>query len=262
MIRLCALVLASNLLLFSNAQASPEQLLADIHDMRLLSTDALTNFYMYSGLEADDKYGNKVIKSLGAFEEKLASAQQQASAQPVTLSLTSATSVWLSFEKLMKINYQDMAKQGFPNVRLVDEMGQRNGELLKHLKSIYLDAQKNAGIKPTSVLETSRSLTLQMAEITSQYAARGTSNLGQVFTGSYERTLEEMAKAFASTLGELKAQVKPDNNTRLLQAIDSKWRFIERSITNYNENSVPFLVTSYSERIIMNLDELGKTHQQ
>ena len=31
---------------------------------------------------------------------------------------------------------------------------------------------------------------------------------------------------------------------------------MEKSIKNYNENTVPFLVTSYSERIIINLEEL------
>ena len=35
---------------------------------------------------------------------------------------------------------------------------------------------------------------------------------------------------------------------------------MERSIKNYNENTVPFLVTSYSERIIMNLEEIVALH--
>ncbi len=101
---------------------------------------------------------------------------------------------------------------------------------------------------------------MTMEEITSQYAARGTSNLGQVFIGSYERTLEQMAEAFRNDLVSLKTQANKDNSKRLLRAIDSKWNFMERSIKNYNENTVPFLVTSYSERIIVNLEELVVMH--
>ena len=99
-----------------------------------------------------------------------------------------------------------------------------------------------------------------MEEITSQYAARGTSNLGQVFMGSYERSLDQMAVAFRTDLAKLKQQIDPNDSQNILRAIDSKWNFMERSIKNYNENTVPFLVTSYSERIIMNLEEIVALH--
>ena len=78
--------------------------------------------------------------------------------------------------------------------------------------------------------------------------------------GSYERSLEQMADAFRTDLVSLKAQVNPSSSKRILRAIDSKWNFMERSIKNYNENTVPFLVTSYSERIIVNLEELVAMH--
>ncbi|HCM04477.1 MAG TPA: hypothetical protein DIC30_00535, partial [Oceanospirillales bacterium] len=150
--------------------------------------------------------------------------------------------------------------QGFPNIRLVDEMGKENAELLKTLSKTYADAKISTGITPPEVVETARTLSMTMEEITSQYAARGTSNLGQVFMGSYERTLEQMAEAFRNDLVNLKTQANKDNSQRILRAIDSKWNFMERSIKNYNENTVPFLVASYSERIIVNLEELVVMH--
>ncbi|NRA23493.1 MAG: hypothetical protein HRU08_03285, partial [Oleispira sp.] len=118
----------------------------------------------------------------------------------------------------------------------------------------------STGIKPPAVVETARTLAITMEEITSQYAARGTSNLGQVFMGSYERSLDQMAEAFRNDLVNLKKQVNPESSEKVLRAIDSKWNFMERSIENYNENTVPFLVTSYSERIIMNLEEIVAMH--
>ena len=139
-------------------------------------------------------------------------------------------------------------------------MGKVNGQLLKTLSQAYNDAKVSTGITPPEVVETARTLSMTMEEITSQYAARGTSNLGQVFIGSYERTLEQMAEAFRNDLVSLKTQANKDNSKRLLRAIDSKWNFMERSIKNYNENTVPFLVTSYSERIIVNLEELVVMH--
>ena len=37
------------------ALATPQQLLSDLQHMRLAATNAVTNFYMFSGLDADSK---------------------------------------------------------------------------------------------------------------------------------------------------------------------------------------------------------------
>lgn len=240
--------------------ATPQQLLSNVHKLRLLSTESLTNFYMYSGLDADSKYGKKIIANLAAFNKTFANTQELPAADGISDSMATINESWARFEELIKTNYQDMESQGFPNVRLVDEMGKVNADLLKALTKAYEDAKISTGITPPDAVETARTLAMTMEEITSQYAARGTSNLGQVFMGSYERTLEQMADAFRTDLVSLKAQVNPSSSQRLLRAIDSKWNFMERSIKNYNENTVPFLVTSYSERIIVNLEELVVMH--
>ncbi len=247
-------------LLSSQAFATPQQLLNNVHKMRLLSTESLTNFYMYSGLDADTKYGKKIIDNLSEFEELLTNTRQLPAADDVSDSLAAIDQSWEKFNKLIRINYKDMETQGFPNIRLVDEMGKENAELLKTLSKAYADTKISTGITPPEVVETARTLSMTMEEITSQYAARGTSNLGQVFMGSYERTLEQMAEAFRNDLVNLKTQANKDNSQRILRAIDSKWNFMERSIKNYNENTVPFLVASYSERIIVNLEELVVMH--
>jgi len=240
--------------------ATPQQLLSNVHKLRLLSTESLTNFYMYSGLDADTKYGKKIINNLESFTKVLDATQQLPAADGISDSMSSITESWAQFDELIRLNYNDMKSQGFPNVRLVDEMGKVNATLLKTITKAYEDAKISTGIAPPAAVETARTLAMTMEEITSQYAARGTSNLGQVFMGSYERSLEQMAVAFRTDLVNLKEQVDQNSSQRIIRAIDSKWNFMERSIKNYNENTVPFLVTSYSERIIMNLEELVAMH--
>jgi hypothetical protein len=255
------LLLIALTLFTMQAFATPQQLLTNVHKLRLLSTESLTNFYMYSGLDADSKYGKKVIKNLNEFEKVLAATGSLPASDGITDSMEKVNLSWNEFNDLIRINYQDMETKGFPNVRLVDEMGKLNTVLLKSLSKAYQDAQISTGTKPPAVVETARTLSITMEEITSQYAARGTSNLGQVFMGSYERSLDQMADAFRTDLISLKEQVDPNNSKNILRAIDSKWNFMERSIKNYNENTVPFLVTSYSERIIMNLEEIVAMHE-
>ncbi|MEH6449857.1 MAG: hypothetical protein V7765_14390 [Oleispira sp.] len=255
-----SLLLITLTLFTMQAFATPQQLLTNVHKLRLLSTESLTNFYMYSGLDADSKYGKKIIKNLNQFENTLEVTRSLPASDGIADSMNKVNIAWIEFNDLIRVNYQDMETQGFPNVRLVDEMGKLNTVLLKSLSKAYHDAQISTGTKPPAVVETARTLSITMEEITSQYAARGTSNLGQVFMGSYERSLDQMADAFRTDLVNLKAQVDPNNSKKILRAIDSKWNFMERSIKNYNENTVPFLVTSYSERIIMNLEEIVAMH--
>lgn len=260
LLALKSLLLIALTLFTLQAFATPQQLLTNVHKLRLLSSESLTNFYMYSGLDADSKYGKKIINNLEEFEKTLDSTRALPAADGILDSMNKVTSSWTDFNELIRVNYNDMETQGFPNVRLVDEMGKLNATLLKSLSKAYQDAQVSTGTTPSAVVETARTLAITMEEITSQYAARGTSNLGQVFIGSYERSLDEMAVAFRTDLVNLKEQVDPKNSQRILRAIDSKWNFMERSIKNYNENTVPFLVTSYSERIIMNLEEIVAMH--
>ena len=240
--------------------ATPQELLANVHKLRLLSSESLTNFYMYSGLDADSKYGKKILNNLDEFTKTFNNTRLLPAADGINDSMNKISQSWDEFHELIQINYKDMETQGFPNVRLVDEMGKINAALLKNLSNAYHDAQVSTGIKPPAVVETARTLAITMEEITSQYAARGTSNLGQVFMVSYERSLDQMAEAFRNDLVNLKKQVNPESSEKVLRAIDSKWNFMERSIENYNENTVPFLVTSYSERIIMNLEEIVAMH--
>jgi hypothetical protein len=260
LIKFRSLFLIALSVLSLQAFATPQELLSNVHKLRLLSTESITNFYMYSGLDADSKYGKKIIKNLIAFENTLETTRSLPAAEGIIDSLNEVDGAWSEFNKLIRINYNDMETQGFPNVRLVDEMGKVNATLLKNLSKAYQNAQTSTGTKPPTVVETARTLSVTMEEITSQYAARGTSNLGQVFMGSYERSLDQMAEAFRTDLVKLKEQVNPESSKKILRAIDSKWNFMERSIKNYNENTVPFLVTSYSERIIINLEEIIALH--
>lgn len=41
-----------------------------------------------------------------------------------------------------------------------------------------------------------------------------------------------------------------------------KWEFIAKSIANYNENAVPFIVSSYGDRITHDLESINEHYTQ
>lgn len=250
------------LLLFcSQALATPQQLLGDLHQMRLAATNAVTNFYMFSGLDADSKYGLRIEQSTKVFSQALESAERLAKVNRMGDEVAVLSADWKRLETLITTNRTDMQTKGFPDVRLVDEMGRQGAEIVNKTSAAYNKLQEVSGIKPNPIIQKSRELALLMEEITSQYAARGTSNLGHVFMGNNDRTLNEMADDFQNQLDALNKLVKSPKTEVLMNSIQSKWRFMEVRIRNYNENTVPFLVVSYNDRIVEHFDELEKMFQ-
>ena len=248
------------LLLSLSVHATPQLLLSDLQDMRLASTGALTNFYMFTGLDADKKYEQRIENSVQSFVAALESATTLAGANDMEEDIQAITASWQQFTELLDENRLDMTSRGYPDVRMVDDMGRQNTDIVSLISSAYESLQQKSGIRPNEVVSKARDLALLMEEITSQYSARGTSNLGQVFVGSHDRSLVDMAEDFRQNLTELEAMLD-NNNGPILKSIQSKWRFMERSVKNYNDNTVPFLVVSYNDRIIQHLSELEAQYQ-
>lgn len=250
------------LILFcSPALATPQQLLSDLQTMRLSAIHATTDFYMFSGLNADKQYQRRIDLNLEAFNRALDNARPLAEVSQLTDDLAAIATDWQTFQELMSTNRADRINQGFPNVRLVDEMGQISAAIVSKASQMYADVQTSSGIQPNPVVQQSRDLAVLMGEITAQYTARGTSNLGQVFVGNFKRTLTELAEEFQQRLTVLEGHIKTEPAQVLMSSIQSKWNFMAERIRNYNENSVPFLVVSYNDRIIEHLVELEQMHQ-
>lgn len=235
------------------ARADTRTLLNDLHDMRLACIGSVANFYMYSGLDADRKYKRRMDTNARNFQAAFVSAAQASDTE--NPALKDISQQWKAFYKLLQSNQADIQDKGFANVRLVDEMGQLSSKIVTNISTLYEQIKNDSNISVSGTIETARDLSLNMQQITSLYAARGTTSLGHVFLGSHNASLEEKAKEFDVKFKELKrvaGDINPGVN-RLLHSIESKWTFIEKSVNNYNENTVPFLVVSYNDRILKHL---------
>ncbi len=96
--------------------------------------------------------------------------------------------------------------------------------------------------------------------LTTEYAARTTSSLGQVMSIDINKGgMDQQAEIFSVLLEKLKKA--PQDNPQIYKLMDQvgvKWIFIAKSVANYNENAVPFIVNSYGNRISKNLQSIGK----
>lgn len=236
--------------------ATPQQMLSDLQLVRLNAAASMTNFYMYTGLDLDSRYKQRLEQNHARFTQAFTSAEKIAAANSLTTEVAELKSTWQKFDQLVNDNLREMERQGFPNVRLVDDMGNTSNQLIEMATAARDKLYESSGIKASEVVTLSRELALLMERITAQYAARGTSNLGQVFVGNSEQTLPEMAEVFAKELQKLNKAATFPGSENILNSIQSKWRFMEERIRNYNQNAVVFLVVSYNDRIIEHLQEL------
>lgn len=238
------------------AYATPQQLLENIHKMRLASTNAVTNYYMFSGLDADSKYEQRIQESIERFDAELNDAQKLAKNNDMSANISEVSTNWASFKELMETNRVDLINKGFPEVRLVIKMAETNDTIVTQLSDAYVELQEKSGITPNKNIQNARSLALLMEEITSEYSIRATTNMGHVYAGIGDSAIVEMADVFKKQLERLNAEAGSPKTEALLGNIQSKWNFIETRIRNFNENTVVFLVVSYNDRIVEHLQEL------
>lgn len=240
------------------AYATPQQLLENIHKMRLASTNAVTNYHMFSGLDADSKYEQLIFKSIEAFDAALKNAEGLADNNDMTAEITDVAKSWNSFKLLMEENRSNITDKGFPEIARVNEMSQTNEAIVDKLTAAYTVLQEKSGITPNIKIQKARTLALLMEVITKEYSSRATTNMGHVYAGISDTALVDMADEFQKQLNALISSTSSTKTDALLSNIESKWKFIETRIRNFNENTVVFLVVSYNDRIVEHLQELEK----
>jgi hypothetical protein len=254
-----AIALLIMMITSSLSLASP--LNEDLQQLRLSVTDAMTSFYMYNGLEADMKYAARIDRDMTTAFDALTRITESNHSDEEQAFVRSLLSGWNTFSTLMGESRNDIVTKGYPNIRLVDDMGTACLSITQDATRLYGIAARASNPTLDDVVRMSDNLSFQMAEITAQYTGRGTSNVGQVFVGYNKSTPKEMAEKFDKQLNELDQVVRPED-TLNISGIRNKWAFLSRSISNYNENSVPFLVVTYNDRIIEKLSQLAEQYRE
>lgn len=252
MVRALALLVMTTTTFLSQASPAPE----DLQQLRISVTDAMMGFYMYSGFEADEKYARRLDLDMADAYLALKDVNDSIETAEESAMNKELLAQWDAFNDHMNENRNDIVTRGYPNVRLVDEMGDACLNLTNTVKRFYDLALTSPQHNTTLVIQLIHDISFQMTDITAQYTGRGTSNLGQVFLGYHTSTPNEMAEKFEEYLEKLEEAVRQEDKLEI-KGIRSKWGFLSRSISNYNENSVPFLVVIYNDSIIDTLDELA-----
>ena len=233
--------------------------LLKLHQLRLAAQKSLGDFYMYNGMEGDQRYARMIDTSLQNGQALLGGLTQMPGDGSKAL-LAQLDQHWSSYQSELKVLANTLKTQGFTELQPVADLATHNQQLLALSAELYNKIQQESGSNVGALTQTSRDQSLLMQSIAVDYASRSAS-VGGSFIGSggeNDKSIDVLANDFEQTLNKLEQAPQNTAETRQsLGAIKTKWRYIEKSLKNYNEKSVPFLVNKYSDRIIEGLESLS-----
>lgn len=258
-----ALALSFSPLAFSADSNGSADTLLKIHQLRLAAQKSLGDLYMYNGMEGDQHYAQLIEKSTQDGDNLI----KQLDSMPGEGSKALAgklTQQWSSYESELKSLANTLKTQGFTDLQPMADLATQNQQFLDLSRELYNKIQQESASTVPPLTQLSREQSMLMQSISVDYAARSAS-VGGSFIGNAgdSASIDEQANQFASGLSKL--EQAPQNTPEIRQtltAINTKWRYIEKSLKNYNEKTVPFLVTKNADRIIEELETVSTQYAE
>lgn len=258
-----ALALSFSPLAFSADSNGSADTLLKIHQLRLAAQKSLGDLYMYNGMEGDQHYAQLIEKSTQDGDNLI----KQLDSMPGEGSKALAgklTQQWGSYESELKSLANTLKTQGFTDLQPMADLATQNQQFLDLSRELYNKIQQESASTVPPLTQLSREQSMLMQSISVDYAARSAS-VGGSFIGNAgdSASIDEQANQFASGLSKL--EQAPQNTPEIRQtltAINTKWRYIEKSLKNYNEKTVPFLVTKNADRIIEELETVSTQYAE
>lgn len=234
--------------------AAPADDLLRLHQLRLAIQKSLGDFYMYNGMEGDQRYARMIGESLQEGQAHLDSLEKMPGEASKVLRGQLQTN-WQRYRSGLQALTETMRSRGFTDLQPVADLAENNQHLMAISQELYEKIQQESGFSVPPLTQKSREQSLLMQNIALDYASRSASVGASFFGGGEERAIDELASEFASKLNNLSAaQQNTPEIDAALNSISTKWRYIEKSLRNYNENTVPFLISKYSDSIVEGLE--------
>lgn len=242
------------------AEANLSRPVGELYEVALQMDAAVLDLNMLIGEEQSKAYSDRMVETLKKLETAMTASSASMAASGVSGQNSSeiAASV-AAFVKIARINRNVALQTGAPENALVDEMMQHRKAARKVLDQVYIDLEKRAGFTGSPLSE-ARALALSLAQMAALYVeSASAAYVTNRSLDSQDMTIDQRAVNFSKRLAGLLAKAKGDEATKLGRSIQSKWKFIEHSMLNYQEKTVPFLVDRYAQLIVADLVTLART---
>ena len=230
--------------------------------VRLEVQKSIGSFYLLNSQEQDQLYAKQINKNLESALDNLKKMPTPSS--PTAQALQNQLSKDLSAYSIELRRLVDLLKeQGYTDLQPVADLANLNSGILKAGKELEEQLEQDSQYSQPKLTQLAREQSLLMQSIAADYAARSASVGASFIADSEKLPLDKLSEQFASNLSAM--QSNPENiasTSKSLRTIQVKWRYIEGSLKNYNEDSVPFVVDKYARSISNSLEQLANEYGQ
>lgn len=242
-LRLLGLLAA--LLACTAGQVAAAQQAAPLQQIRLNLSGSLGDFYLLYGVDNDPAHLAAAQRRCNQIDHLLGQLAAPSDGGGLPM-LEQLRRQWPSYRTLLLELTSSLQQRQTPS-------GGAIAELLRQHRQLTQLGETLSGHYPTPanpLAGQSQALAMQLQTLNSDYLAH---SVGANVLGGDNPPLDRQTRAFSQGLQQL-LQSQPSGETqRLLQKIERKWRYIEPSLRNYQQDSIPSLVNRYSSRIIEDL---------
>lgn len=248
-------------LIAADQHAEPSTIAAtmstDLYHIRLAAQRSMGHFYMFNSAEPDQRYADGATQNIALSLQHLSNLPSQLSPAALTLK-TQLLKDFSAYSTQLNNVIDDIQQQGYSDLQPVADLAQYNARILKNSKDLAQLMTQEQSYQVPQLTQLAREQSLLLQSIASDYAARSTS-IGASFFGDGEKQpLDALSQLFADTLVTMQKHPKNTAETQQsLRAIAVKWRYIEGSLKNYNDHSVPFVIEKYATSITQSLEQLA-----
>lgn len=247
----CLLVIAS----FTAKADEASNFLSNLHNFRVSNFVALDAYYRFSADGNTDAL-NEIVAAINEANTSMNTVSESTAEVLSVADIEGLNEDFDKFKDLMRLNINDVRKNGYPDLRLVGDMAEQAAALNDLATELYARSLESSQITTNSRVEAARSAAVTMAQMMAKYSVRSNMSVSQTFQGNAtDEPLDVKAKQFESLLTEVSKGPKSGALKTALDDINSKWLFIRNSYINYNENNVSFVIDRYSKGILETLSD-------
>jgi ActR/RegA family two-component response regulator len=248
---------------YSAETAAPSELL-QLHQLRLTAQKSIGDFYMLNAMEGDLRYARQISDAMKSGEALLQQIQNMPGEGSKAL-LEQLRQQWGAYASELIALTDTYKSQGFTDLQPVADLASRSQQLQTLSAELYGKIQQESGNNVPPLTQLSRDESLLMQRIATDYSSRSAA-VGATFIGGSDKnskSIDELSNEFLSSLNKLEQAPQNTAETRqAVAAINVKWRYIEKSLKNYNEKVVPFLVNKYSNSITDGLEAVSSQYAE
>ncbi len=233
------------------AQGDSAALLASLEQQQLASYRLQTLFHLHSIQEGAENVGGQLKAESASFLTQLEQLDEQASGLGLETEIKAVQDEGRKFAAIVATD--ELLEQGYVDLHTVNDLSASQHALREGYQRLE-EQLASKGVKGNPLQDQA----ILMQRIAAEYVRESASLDGgsAIYDNAQdlEKPVDQLAQEFRQQLASLDQQYADQAQvSQKLKKVGITFAYIEKSLQNYKERSVPYVVSRYSDKIVVSL---------